>query len=237
MADKNNLSAPYLQTCRDALKAEQAASLAGTDNWAHVDREKVHADWQVVYRELAKGLDRRSPDDSGTQDLIRRHYEIACRFYKPSLEAYIGMALFYRENESMRAFHNAYHPDLVDFLVQAITAFAQVQGLTVAGPDFMINTQPPLHLPRQKKEQNGYAWAGVLLGVCGLTLFFWVPYVFPYVGVAAIALSSVGYSKAQAGLATNKMSAVLGIVLGVFALMLPVVALVGLAVYATLNGL
>ena len=127
MPEHKTLSRDYLQTCRDALTREQAVSLAETNGWAHVDREQVHADWQVVYRELAHGLDQRSPDEARTQDLIRRHHEIACRFYEPTPEAYIGMALFYRENEAMRAFHNAYHPDLVEFLVRAITTFAQAQ--------------------------------------------------------------------------------------------------------------
>ena len=45
----------------------------------------------------------------------------------PSREAYIGMALFYRENDDLRNFHNGYHPEVVEFLVPAMTAFAQNQ--------------------------------------------------------------------------------------------------------------
>lgn len=98
------------------------------------------------------------------------------------------------------------------------------------------NTQQPFR-PPPPAVQNGYGWAGLLLGVCGLTLFFVVPYVYPYVGGAAIALSAVGYSKTQTGSATNKAAAISGIVLGTLGLVLPVVAIVGLAVYATMNGL
>jgi len=127
MTEKHNLSASYLQTCRDALNAEQAASLAETNGWAHVDRDQVHADWDTIYRELARDLEGRSPDDTSTQALIHRHYEIACRFYTPSPEAYIGMALFYQENDDMRAFHNRYHEGMVNFLVPAITTFAEQQ--------------------------------------------------------------------------------------------------------------
>ena len=127
MPDQTNSSDDYLQSCRDALTREQAASRAETNDWAHVDRAQVHADWRDVYEELARGLDERSSVEAGTQDLIRRHHEIACRFYEPTPEAYIGMALFYRENEAMRAFHDGYHPALVDFLLSAITSFAQSQ--------------------------------------------------------------------------------------------------------------
>lgn len=57
----------------------------------------------------------------------RLHYEIACRFYRPSKEAYIGMSLFYCENQDMKIFHNAYHPDMVDFLRPAIRKFADTR--------------------------------------------------------------------------------------------------------------
>ncbi|MBP2217055.1 TipAS antibiotic-recognition domain-containing protein [Arthrobacter sp. CAN_C5] len=125
MTETNSLSPAYLQTCRDALAQEQAASLAATNGWEHVDRDQVHADWDEIYRELAQDLEQRNPQNDATQDLIHRHYQIACRFYTPSKEAYIGMALFYRENEDMRMFHNGYHQDLVEFLVPAITTYAQ----------------------------------------------------------------------------------------------------------------
>ncbi len=35
------------------------------------------------------------------------------------------MALFYRENEDMRMFHNGYHENMVEFLVHAIASYAQ----------------------------------------------------------------------------------------------------------------
>ncbi len=91
---------------------------------------EVHADWDEIYRELGQHLEQRSPDDEGSQELIHQHYQIACRFYTPSREAYIGMALLYRENEDMLRFHNGYHPDMVEFLIKAITIFAQHSGRT-----------------------------------------------------------------------------------------------------------
>lgn len=94
-------SPAYLQTCREALAREQSASLKATNGWAHVDRDQVHAEWDHIYRALAKGLEQRKPEDPATQELIGQHYQIACRFYTPSKETYIGMALFYRENEDM----------------------------------------------------------------------------------------------------------------------------------------
>ncbi|MFJ9574824.1 TipAS antibiotic-recognition domain-containing protein [Streptomyces sp. NPDC101191] len=115
----------YEDECRRALAEEQARSLAETNDWEHVDRERVHQDWDVLYREVTASLDGGSlPGDEQVQELVRRHFDIICRFYVPSREAYVGMSLFYAEDEAMRAFHDSYHPRLVEFLGAAIKVFA-----------------------------------------------------------------------------------------------------------------
>jgi hypothetical protein len=121
-----DLSDGDAQACRQALAAEQAASLATTAGWSHVDREQVHSDWDVLYRTLAVAArDGALPSQPHIQDLIAEHYMIACRFYVPSREAYIGMSLFYGENLEMRTFHNGFGPDLVAFLSQAMQHYAR----------------------------------------------------------------------------------------------------------------
>lgn len=47
----------YEDECRRSLAEEQAKSLAETNDWEHVDRERVHQDWDVLYREIAALLD------------------------------------------------------------------------------------------------------------------------------------------------------------------------------------
>jgi hypothetical protein len=141
------LSSQYAATCRGALAAEQAASLAATAGWSHVDKPKVHSDWDLLYRTLATvrhGLEASSPQ---VQDLIAQHYAIASRFYEPSKEAYIGMSLFYDENHDMRTFHEGYGAGLVALLSQAMQVYAHrnltstslaaapSHGQTSSGPD------------------------------------------------------------------------------------------------------
>ncbi|CAL9587565.1 TipAS antibiotic-recognition domain-containing protein [Streptomyces sp. enrichment culture] len=115
----------YAQRCRRSLAAEQARSLSATDDWAHVDRERVHRDWDALYQEIAACLDGSRPGDPHVQELVGRHFGIACRFYTPSREAYIGMALLYAEDDSMREFHNSYHPGMVEFLGAAMKVYAE----------------------------------------------------------------------------------------------------------------
>lgn len=118
------LGTEYLQECKTALDAEQARSLAETDNWSHVDKLKVHLDWDALYKELAPLLDRLLPSSPEIQAIMARHYTIVSRFYAPSQKAYIGMSLFYRENQDMKAFHSAYHPNMVEFLTEAMPIYA-----------------------------------------------------------------------------------------------------------------
>ena len=120
-----NLPAEFLEECRCAMHAEQAQSLAASSNWAHVDRQKVHQDWDVLYKELVPMLDRERPEAPEVQALMAQHYAIVSRFYAPSSKAYVGMALFYQENDGMRDFHNAYHPSMVEFLGDAVHVFAK----------------------------------------------------------------------------------------------------------------
>jgi len=120
----NELKPDYQEKCRQALQGEQTRSLSATNNWAHVDRNKVHADWDILYKQLITHIDREAVTDSNVQELIAQHFQIACRFYTPSKEAYIGMALFYEENADMKKFHNHYHPKLVEFLGNAISHYA-----------------------------------------------------------------------------------------------------------------
>ncbi len=119
-----HLSAEYLDSCRRQLLAEQTQSLAATNHWSHVDKQKVHADWDALYKKIAPLVDRSPPDSDDVQALVAAHYEIACRFYRPSREGYIGMSLFYAENDDMKAFHDTYHPDMVAFMRQAMGFYA-----------------------------------------------------------------------------------------------------------------
>lgn len=115
----------YLAQCRAAQTAEQAQSLASTQQWAHVDKAQAHADFDAFYKALAPLLDANEPTSPTIQALMARHYEIVSRFYPPSRDAYVGTALFYADNPDMKAFHNGYHPRMVEFLGEAVYAYAQ----------------------------------------------------------------------------------------------------------------
>ena len=115
----------YLDQCRAAQRAEQEQSLASTNNWAHVDKPQAHADFDAFYKELAPLIDANAPSSPAVQALMAKHFAIASRFYTPSRDAYVGTALFYADNADMKTFHNGYHPRMVEFLGEAVYAYAQ----------------------------------------------------------------------------------------------------------------
>ncbi|MDA8445236.1 TipAS antibiotic-recognition domain-containing protein [Paracidovorax valerianellae] len=115
----------YLDQCRAAQRAEQEQSMAATQQWAHVDKAQAHADFDALYKELAPLIDTNAPSSAAVQALMAKHFEIVSRFYVPSREAYVGTALFYADNADMKAFHNGYHPRMVEFLGDAVHAYAQ----------------------------------------------------------------------------------------------------------------
>ncbi|MCP9943670.1 TipAS antibiotic-recognition domain-containing protein [Streptomyces somaliensis] len=115
----------YADECRQALAREQARSLSETNDWEHVDRDRVHRDWDALYKELATHIDGSLPEDRHIQELVHRHYETACRFYTPSREAYVGMALLYTEDGPMREFHDSYHPGMAEFMGEAMKVYAE----------------------------------------------------------------------------------------------------------------
>ncbi len=118
------LNSDYLEQCRQALQQEQTASLAASNNWAHVDRPKVHADWDALYKKLSQHIGVSDTNDAAVQSLMDEHFAIATRFYTPSKLAYIGMGIFYRENADMATFHNAYHPEMVNYLGDSMVVYA-----------------------------------------------------------------------------------------------------------------
>ena len=123
----NTKSENYLDECRAALGAEQARSLDETGNWAHVDKQKVHTDWDALYRKIVPLIDAFPPAAEPVQELIAEHYNIVCRFYPPSKKAYIGMGLLYGEDQNMTQFHSSYHPHMVPFMAEAMAVYAEAR--------------------------------------------------------------------------------------------------------------
>jgi TipAS antibiotic-recognition domain len=68
---------------REALSSEQMKSLAKTDNWSHVDKQRVHIDWDALYKELTPMMQHLPASAPEIQALIACHYSIVSHSMRP----------------------------------------------------------------------------------------------------------------------------------------------------------
>lgn len=59
------------------------------------------------------------------QQLIHQHYDWIDHFWTPTKETYLNLAQLYLDHPDYRDFYNRYHPNLVNFVVEAIIYYAQ----------------------------------------------------------------------------------------------------------------
>lgn len=89
---------------------------------------------------------------------------------------------------------------------------------------------PPYYAAAQ--PQNGMGTASLVLGIIGVVLFFaiWPPVI---LGVLAVIFGAVGLGRAKRGVATNRGVALAGLILGIVAIVAPLLIIVfSLAIFA-----
>ena len=63
-------------------------------------------------------------DSEEVQTLIQQHYDWVNNFWTPTKETYLGLGQMYVDHPDYRLFYSRYHPDLVEYLVEAMKLFA-----------------------------------------------------------------------------------------------------------------
>lgn len=98
----------------------QRASSWKKPDWEHFKdtNEKLNA---ALVTGLKNGLE---VDSDEVQQLIQQHYDWVNHFWTPTKETYLRLGQMYLEHPDFRLFYNRYHPDLVEYLVAAMTIFA-----------------------------------------------------------------------------------------------------------------
>jgi hypothetical protein len=65
-----------------------------------------------------------SPESAEVQSLIAKHYQHLSNFYTPNKEMYKGLAEMYISDPRFKAHFEAYHPNLPQFMHDAMVVFA-----------------------------------------------------------------------------------------------------------------
>lgn len=90
-------------------------------NWDQFQQEGDEVNKALVAA-MNAGL---KPSATEVQDLIRRHHAWVKNFWTPTRESYVGLGQMYLDHADFRDFYKAYHPKLVEYLVEAMKIFAE----------------------------------------------------------------------------------------------------------------
>lgn len=95
-------------------------------HWKKPDWEQFKNEGEQLNQRLAKALEKGlKPESDEIQRLIRSHYAWVSNFWTPTQETYIGLSKMYLTHPDYSTFYNKYHPNMVEYLVAAMTIFAK----------------------------------------------------------------------------------------------------------------
>jgi DNA-binding transcriptional MerR regulator len=104
---------------------EQASR--NTKNWTKDDWNDVKAEGDAIHKALVKCIQEGlAPESEPVQEIINRHYHLIERFYEVDKELYVGLAQLYADHPDFRNMYDSYHPELVDFLGEAMRVYAKM---------------------------------------------------------------------------------------------------------------
>lgn len=111
---QSGVSKEEIKQCEEKIKHW------GKEKWL---ANKKQAD--RIYADLANAIDRGlTPESDPVQTLIREHYKMTCEFWTPNKVTYIGLAELYHSHPDFVAFYDDIHPELLNFLTDAMQHFA-----------------------------------------------------------------------------------------------------------------
>lgn len=114
---------------KEVTKEQIAQSNERLKNWDKTDWQRIKEEGEHINILLVKAIEGGlKPTSSTVQELVARHYEMIKLFWEPQIKAdkerYRGLGQFYVEHEEMKQYFDKYHPQLAEFLAQAIKVFA-----------------------------------------------------------------------------------------------------------------
>ena len=94
-------------------------------DWKKPNWEQFKKKGEQLNQALANALKKHlKPEDVEVQALVQRHYDWVNVFWTPTHESYTGLAQMYLDHPDYREFYNKYHPNLVEYLVEAMRVYA-----------------------------------------------------------------------------------------------------------------
>lgn len=95
--------------------------------WSKEKMEEIKKEGDEINKALVANMDK-GIESAEVQEIVQRHFNHIIQFYDPSwplLKIYSGLGKMYVEDGRFAANYNKYHPDLAQFLCDAIQIFCE----------------------------------------------------------------------------------------------------------------
>ena len=116
-----------IQRFGDKIKDSIAESHQNVKNWSKADWDKSRKEFDEICKELVTMIEKNSKANSKeVQSIIRKHYLWLKKFWTPTRESYSGHGQFIVESDLRKAYE-AHHPQLPEFIAEAIQVFAKIE--------------------------------------------------------------------------------------------------------------
>jgi len=93
-------------------------------SYSEEKKKRIMAESRAVYREIAENMEREAGSPE-VQDLIAQWHRNMRYFYEPTYEILRGLGRMYNDNPDFRVQFEKLHPDLPEFLFQAIQIYCK----------------------------------------------------------------------------------------------------------------
>lgn len=116
----------YLIESLGADRLEFAECARNVKEWTKENWQKCKVTGEELNKAFVEALEKRlKPHYPEVQKLVRKHFELISLFWTPTKETYADLGQLYIEHPDFRTYYAAYHPELAQFLADAMKTFAE----------------------------------------------------------------------------------------------------------------
>jgi DNA-binding transcriptional MerR regulator len=114
----------YVEEIRQRYGERAFENTIDWNNYTPEEKKNIKAEGEAIYRDLAANMDK-GYDSPEVQTIISRWHQHLRYFYEPTIERLLGLAELYTEHPDFIATFQKIHPDLPEFLKQAILYYCR----------------------------------------------------------------------------------------------------------------
>lgn len=99
-------------------------SIKRWNGYSKEQQDAIFAEAGEIYSDMVTALESgKAPQSPDVQPILERWHENIRHFYEPTLEILRGLGEGYSNDPAFRAFFDKFHPELADYMNEAITVY------------------------------------------------------------------------------------------------------------------